>query len=69
MADAPKFGERPAQNAAEIAQAKPTPRSSLASFSGMRSLMNYRIGIIPLPVYLVLLALIVDFALTGKIDR
>src|SRR5579863_9927147 len=68
MADAPKFGERPAQNTAEIAQAKPTPRGSLASFAGMRSLMNYRIGIIPLAVYFILLALIVDFALTGKMS-
>jgi malate:Na+ symporter len=67
MPDAPKFEERPAQTAAEIADAKPARRSSLASFSGMRSLMNYRIGIIPLPAYLVLLALIVDFALTGKL--
>jgi malate:Na+ symporter len=68
MPDAPKFEERPAQTAAEVAHAKPAPRSSLTSFSGMRSLlMNFRIGIIPLPAYLVLLALIVDFALTGKL--
>src|ERR1700730_9476408 len=30
--------------------------------------MKYRIGIIPLPVYLVLLALVAGFSLTGKIN-
>jgi malate:Na+ symporter len=68
MPDAPKFGERPTQNATEIDHAKSALRSSLASFAGMRSLMNYRIGIIPLPVYFALLVLIVGFALTGKLS-
>ncbi len=33
---------------------------------GWWKLMEYRIGIIPLPVYVILLALIAGFALTGK---
>jgi malate:Na+ symporter len=68
MPDASKFGKRPRQNATDMAHAKSALRSSLASFAGMRSLMNYRIGIIPLPVYLVLLVLVVGFALTGKMS-
>ena len=34
---------------------------------GWWKLMEYRIGIIPLPVYLILLALIAGFAITGKV--
>jgi malate:Na+ symporter len=34
----------------------------------MKSLMDYRIGIIPLPVYAVLLALVVSFALAGTMS-
>ncbi len=49
-------------------RAKPAARSSFSLFGGLRSLVNYRIGIIPLPVYLVLLALLVSFSLTGKIN-
>jgi malate:Na+ symporter len=55
-------------NPTDIDQAKPTLRNTWASFAGSRSLMNYRIGIIPLPVYLVLLALVGGFALTGNMN-
>ena len=34
---------------------------------GWWKLMEYRIGIIPLPVYVMLLALIAGFAITGKV--
>lgn len=37
-------------------------------FASLRSLMNRRAGIIPLPVYFILLALLVFFSLTGKIN-
>ena len=55
-------------NPTDIDQAKPALRNTWASFAGLRSLMNYRIGIIPLPVYLVLLALVAGFALTGNMN-
>ena len=58
----------PVQNPTEIDHAKPAVRARWASFAGLRSLMKYRIGIIPLPVYLVLLALFAAFALTGNMS-
>ncbi|CAB3715045.1 2-hydroxycarboxylate transporter family protein [Paraburkholderia rhynchosiae] len=54
---------------------RPTPTQEPAPLSneatrfwpeGWWKLMEYRIGIIPLPVYFILLALIVGFAVTGK---
>jgi malate:Na+ symporter len=56
------------KNAMHIEHDKPSARNSFALFGGIRLLMNYRIGIIPLPVYIVLLALLVSFSLTGKIS-
>jgi malate:Na+ symporter len=67
MSDAQKFEEHPARSDAEMARAESATRSTLAPFTVIQSLMNYRIGIIPLPAFLVLLALILDFALTGKL--
>jgi Na+/citrate or Na+/malate symporter len=42
--------------------------NDLGSFGFLRSLMDRRIGIVPLPVYFILLALLVFFSLTGKIN-
>jgi malate:Na+ symporter len=56
------------KNTKEIRDDRPAVRSSAPWLSGIRLLVDYRIGIIPLPVYLVLLALIVRFALTGQIN-
>jgi malate:Na+ symporter len=56
------------KNNKEIRDDRPEVRSSAPWLSGIRLLVDYRIGIIPLPVYLVLLALIVRFALTGQIN-
>jgi malate:Na+ symporter len=36
--------------------------------AGVRFLVDYRVGIIPLPVYVVLFALILNFSLTGQIN-
>jgi malate:Na+ symporter len=56
------------KNTTKIQDDRPAVRSSSSWLSGIRLLGDYRIGIIPLPVYLVLLALIVRFALTGQIN-
>jgi malate:Na+ symporter len=47
---------------------RPAVRGNLPWLSGVRLLADYRIGIIPLPVYVVLLALMVRFSLTGQIN-
>lgn len=47
---------------------RPIVRSNLSWLSGVRLLADFRIGIIPLPVYVVLLALMVRFSLTGQIN-
>jgi CCS family citrate carrier protein len=47
---------------------RPAVRRNLPWLSGVRLLADYRIGIIPLPVYVVLLALMVRFSLTGQIN-
>jgi malate:Na+ symporter len=52
----------------QIKQDRSVARSSSPWLAGIHFLADYRIGIIPLPVYLVLLALIVRFSLTGQIN-
>lgn len=56
------------ENTTEIRDDRPSVRSNSPWLSGIRLLGDYRIGIIPLPVYLVLFALIARFALTGQIS-
>jgi malate:Na+ symporter len=55
------------KDAAQIKQDGSVLPSSSPWLGGARFLVDYRIGIIPLPVYLVLLALMVRFSLTGQI--
>jgi CCS family citrate carrier protein len=47
---------------------RPIVRRNLSWLSGVRLLADFRIGIIPLPVYVVLLALMARFSLTGQIN-
>lgn len=68
MASASKSDEHPGQNPAEISHTQPALCSGWASAVRMRTLLKYRIGIIPLPVYIALLALVAGFALTGKMN-
>jgi malate:Na+ symporter len=56
------------ENTTQIRDDQPAVRNSSPWLSGIRLLTDYRIGIIPLPVYVVLLALIVRFSLTGQIN-
>jgi malate:Na+ symporter len=56
------------KNSDQIGIDKPAPRSRFTLSGATGSLMNCRLGIIPLPVYLVLFALLASFALTGKIN-
>jgi malate:Na+ symporter len=56
------------ENTTEIREDRPAIRGNLPWLSGVRLLADYRIGIIPLPVYVVLLALMVRFSLTGQIN-
>src|ERR1700676_3407176 len=56
------------KNTKEIKQDDSILPSSSPWLAGARFLVDYRIGIIPLPGYLVLLALIVRFSLTGQIS-
>ena len=67
MVDRSESDKGAAVIATEVASVKVPGQSSGAS-SPAWSLMKYRIGIIPLPVYLVLLALVTGFSLTGKIN-
>jgi malate:Na+ symporter len=68
MTGASEVGDPPTKNSMHMEHEKPEARNSFTLLGGLRSLMRYRIGIIPLPVYLVLLALLVSFSLTGKIN-
>jgi malate:Na+ symporter len=56
------------ENTTETREGRPAVRGNLPWLSGVRLLADYRIGIIPLPVYVVLLALMVRFSLTGQIN-
>jgi len=56
------------KNSAQSGNDRPAPQDTCHLPGGFGSLMNIRIGIIPLPVYFVLAALIVFFTLTGKIN-
>src|SRR5471030_2600719 len=49
--------------------ATPTARSETEGFwpKGWWSIVDYKIGIIPLPVFVILLAVIAGFAFTGKV--
>ncbi|MCX4145064.1 MULTISPECIES: 2-hydroxycarboxylate transporter family protein [Paraburkholderia] len=60
------------QTASHTSPPAPAPAQQLAIKprfwpEGWWKLMEYRIGIIPLPVYVILLALITGFAITGKV--
>jgi malate:Na+ symporter len=68
MTDRSEFEKRAADVAMEAAPAEVAGQSNRAPPPAVWSLMKYRIGIIPLPVYLVLLALVTEFSLTGKIS-
>ncbi len=54
---------------APIAAAAPTPQSAAASFwpKGWWSIVDFKIGIIPLPIFVILLAVIGGFAATGTV--
>jgi len=54
--------------ATNIGSDKAAIRAGLPWLAGVRFLVDYRIGIIPLPVYAVLFALILNFSLTGQIS-
>jgi malate:Na+ symporter len=56
------------KNTTQMKYDRPAVRGNLPWLSGVRLLADYRIGIIPLPVYVVLLALTVRFSLTGQIN-
>ena len=56
------------KNTAQSGNQSPAPRDTFPLPGGWHSLMNFRIGIIPLPVYIVLAALLVFFTLTGKLN-
>src|SRR5205807_7969489 len=56
------------KNSAQSGNDRPAHQDTFHLPDGLRSLMNIRIGIIPLPVYFVLAALLVFFTLTGKIN-
>jgi malate:Na+ symporter len=47
---------------------RPAPQSAQGAVSPWRRLATYRVGIIPLPVYVALLALLATFAVKGKIS-
>src|SRR5580698_8944800 len=54
---------------AQVAAAAPTPQGAAESFwpKGWWSIVDFKIGIIPLPVFLILLAVIGGFAATGTV--
>jgi malate:Na+ symporter len=56
------------KNTSQIGDDRLTGQSRSPRLSGVRLLASYRIGIIPLPVYLVLLAVFARFSLTGQIN-
>ena len=52
----------------QIGSDKSAVRKTSPWLAGIRFLADYRIGIIPLPVYVILFALILHFSLTGQIS-
>jgi malate:Na+ symporter len=68
MTDRSESEKRVADVVMEAAPAEVAGQSNRAPPPAVWSLMKYRIGIIPLPVYVVLLALVTEFSLTGKIS-
>src|ERR1700733_4583141 len=54
---------------AQVAAAAPTPQGAAESFwpKGWWSIVDFKIGIIPLPVFLILFAVIGGFAATGTV--
>src|ERR1700693_591431 len=63
-----KLGRESMQNSTGIGHTKSAPPSRPPSLPGLPSLMRRRIGIIPLPIYVLLLVLFVGFSLTKKIN-
>ena len=47
---------------------RPAAHSNSTVSGGLRALGNFRVGIIPLPIYVVLFGLFVTFSLTGKMN-
>ncbi len=68
MPDSAEFDKPPVLVASEGVLVEPTSNTKGIASRALRFLKSYSIGIIPLPVYLVLLALIAGFSLTGKMN-
>jgi len=56
------------KDSSQIAGNRPAEKRSSPMLSLVRLFASYRVGIIPLPVYLILLALFARFSLTGQIN-
>ncbi len=56
------------KDASQIGSDKAAIRSGTPLLARVRFLADYRVGIIPLPVYVILFALILRFSLTGQIN-